>query len=394
MLDLCPLCTATLPIPFLTRQRTPAMQNALAPSAESARALPTADLTFACCQRCGFVCNASFEPEQTAYDQHYENSQHHSPSFSRYLDDLVERVACKAPHNAHIVEVGCGKGEFLRRLLKRLGPGARGTGYDPAYEGPLVDLAGQLKFERRFFDETAACERVDIIICRHVIEHVPNPLEMLRAIRSAIGPVGNALVFFETPCIDWILRSGVAWDFFHEHCSLFSKSSLTFAFSASGFAVVAVDQIFGGQYLLIEAYASQQFVPLPAPASTPTLASEFFARCESLLIRWQSLVQTARTDGPVAVWGAGAKGVTFLNILDPDACLIVAAIDINPRKQNMYVPGTGHQCLAPNALTALGIHSALVTNPNYKDEVCSIIQEIAPDCRVIDLMEAASETYS
>ena len=38
-----------------------------------------------------------------------------------------------------------------------------------------------------------------------------------------------------------------------------------------------------------------------------------------------------------AIWGAGAKGFTFLNILDKNASLIKYVVDINPKKQNKYI---------------------------------------------------------
>ena len=41
--------------------------------------------------------------------------------------------------------------------------------------------------------------------------------------------------------------------------------------------------------------------------------------------------------GSFAVWGAGAKGSTFLNLLDKERKAVKYVIDINPAKQNKFI---------------------------------------------------------
>ena len=52
------------------------------------------------------------------------------------------------------------------------------------------------------------------------------------------------------------------------------------------------------------------------------------------------------------VWGAGSKGVTFLNVLKSDGA-IDYLVDINPYKQGLYVPGTGQQVVSPDMLAEI-----------------------------------------
>src|SRR5213078_3046347 len=92
----------------------------------------------------------------------------------------------------------------------------------------------------------------DVVVCRHVIEHIPRPLDLLRAVRQAVAARPHARVCFETPCVEWVLRNQVVWDFFYEHCSLFSAASLATAFRAAGFEVTDVRHVFHGQYLWLE----------------------------------------------------------------------------------------------------------------------------------------------
>ncbi|MBY0460054.1 MAG: methyltransferase domain-containing protein, partial [Gemmataceae bacterium] len=250
--DLCPVCDAPAPPPFLVRRGVPVHQNVLFDTAAAARAMPRGDLDMRACGACGFVFNAAFDPGLVDYGPSYENSQDCSPAFNSHLDALADHLVLDRGIRAgRVVEVGCGKGVFLRKLLSHPANACTAVGFDPSYLGPLEILDGRARFVRDFYGPETAVP-ADAVICRHVIEHVPDPVALLRTVRAAIGASGATRVFFETPCVAWILRNGVAWDFFYEHCSLFTAHSLSLAFERAGFAVVGVRHVFGGQYLWLE----------------------------------------------------------------------------------------------------------------------------------------------
>ena len=135
-----------------------------------------------------------------------------------------------------VIEVGCGKGDFLRQLCKE--GRNRGIGFDPTYVGPETIEGGAVQFVRDFYDSQQTQYAPDFVCCRHVIEHVQSPLEMLRAVRQAIGDRLNSTVFFETPALPWTLNSLAFWDLFYEHCSYFTAESLAWAFEQTGFHVL------------------------------------------------------------------------------------------------------------------------------------------------------------
>ena len=73
--------------------------------------------------------------------------------------------------------------------------------------------------------------------------------------------------------------------------------------------------------------------------------------------------------GKVAVWGAGAKGVTFTNTVDPDGTLVHCVIDINTKKQGGFLPVTAHPIVSPVDAKARGVKSVVIMNPNYRQEI-------------------------
>ena len=62
------------------------------------------------------------------------------------------------------------------------------------------------------------------------------------------------------------------------------------------------------------------------------------------LEEWRRKLDRLREQGRSAVvWGAGSKGVTFLNAVQADD-LIRYVVDLNPRKQGRFVAGAGRSC--------------------------------------------------
>src|SRR5258708_30383025 len=249
----CPVCGAQA-VPFLEQEAVPVHQHLVYEERQAAVQIPRGRLTLCVCQSCEFVFNSSFDENKLHYSRQYDNTQLASTFFQSYINDLVHHLVFERHvQNARIVEVGCGKGAFLRALIAAEDAHNTGIGFDPSYVGAEIDLQGRLRFERRLYDESCSDTPADVIICRHVIEHLADPVRLLRTIRAALVNSPQARLFFETPDLEWILRRQVIWDLFYEHCSYFTRESLTTAFERAGFSVETVVPQFGGQYLWLEA---------------------------------------------------------------------------------------------------------------------------------------------
>lgn len=366
----CPVCTSNTAHEFFQRITVPVHQNLVLSTRNDALRVTQGDLVLVVCADCGFVFNKAFDGGKLSYGADYDNTQSHSPYFARYMAELAEHlVRDGGVTNSRIVEVGCGKGIFLRMLVDNSDYGNSGIGFDPAYVGPMSDLDGRLRFERRFYDEACADVPADVVVCRHVIEHVPEPVELLHAVRKALRNAISPRIFFETPCVEWILRNQVIWDFFYEHCSLFTASSLSTAFERAGFVVKDVHHVFGGQYLWLEAGLAHGAINIHKNAGgVPQLAEQFRISEERLRREWRTRIEQLKGKGKVAVWGAGAKGTTFVHMVDPENTLIDCLVDLNPNKQGKFVPGTGHSIVGIDELKKRGIYAAILMNPNYREE--------------------------
>ncbi len=355
--------------PFLIRAGVPVHQNLPQPTRDAALAVPRGDLELVACGGCGLVWNRAFDPSLTAYGAGYDNDQGFSGAFSEHTRALVESLRTEGGSRDRIVEIGCGNGSFLRAVCASTG--ASGLGLDPSYRGPDEVDGGRVRFRREKLAGVAAMPdrgRANVILCRHVIEHIDRPLDLLVVARELLGPDGVAC--FETPDVVPILDGVVLYDFFYEHCSYFTPGALTFAFERAGFDDVRVDHVFGGQYMFARARRAEPSARTAAEGGrVPELARRYRARERARVEHVRARLDALAARGPVAVWGAGAKGVTFAGLFDPRAERLAGLVDINPRKQGMFVPGTGHPIFGPGELTARHITDVVVMNPVYLDEV-------------------------
>jgi hypothetical protein len=86
----------------------------------------------------------------------------------------------------------------------------------------------------------------------------------------------------------------------------------------------------------------------------------------------------------VALWGAGAKGVTFANLIDSERQDLDCIVDLNPEKQGHYVPGTGHPIVSYRDLCERGVTAAILMNPNYRQENLALLQDAHANVRLIE----------
>jgi 2-polyprenyl-3-methyl-5-hydroxy-6-metoxy-1,4-benzoquinol methylase len=385
-----PICPDSDIVPLIEMIDVPVHCNVLWPTREAALAAPRGDIRLTYLPACGHTFNTAFDPSLMEYTQEYENSLHFSPRFQEYATALAEGLIEKYDlRGKDVVEIGAGKGDFLI-MLAGMG-GNRGWGYDPSYEPEPGYVAPNVTFVQDFYTEKYLDQRADLIVCRHVLEHIPDPDAFIDQVRRAVGDQ-KSVVFFEVPNALWTLRHGGIWDVIYEHCSYFSPASLAHLFQRQGFRVLAVNEVFGGQFLTIEAEPLEtEFLPRNSvsnadPADLSALqedARAFAVSYDAKRNKWRArLNELAAAGKRGVVWGAGSKGVTFLNAMGAGD-EIAAVVDINPRKQGKFVAGTGQRIVAPAELAALRPDFVIIMNANYREEIGRMLAEAGVSAQIM-----------
>jgi SAM-dependent methyltransferase len=378
----CPLCESGRLDPFLRIDEIPVMTTELWDDAGAAIAAPRGDLVLAICDRCAAIRNIAFDPDVVEYTGDYENSQLFSGAFHAYAEELARRLVDEFDlESGTVVELGAGKGEFLQMLCDA--GCRRAIGFDPSYQGEVDDgpLADRIVMHRRLFraDDNVAA---DLAVSRHVLEHLDEPLDVLRTIREGLGPSGGAL-YVEVPDARYVLTEEGMWDLIYPHVTYFGPVALKHLLARAGFGSIRCRRAFGEQFLsaiaLPAADDDSLVIDAVAVADARAAAHRFAERFEQMTAGWRALLDKGdRT----ALWGAGAKGVTFLNALASGGG-IDAVVDINPRKQGRFLPGTGHQVIEPEALRAFQPERVILMNPMYQAEVGRALAELDVRAEVV-----------
>jgi hypothetical protein len=173
-------------------------------------------------------------------------------------------------------------------------------------------------------------------------------------------------IYIEVPCFDWVVANNAFYDIFYEHVNYFTLDALTNAFTTN----IEAGRFFGGQYLYFLANLSAFNSP-----------RHFGGRCFEILDLAKYLRPLLGRRGnqarDVFVWGAGAKGVTFSNLLDRIGIPIQAIIDINPAKQQRFCGGSGLPIISPAvALREIAGADVFVMNPVYLAEIRALVANV------------------
>jgi SAM-dependent methyltransferase len=378
----CPNCGESRVEAFYEVQNIPVHSVLLMPTRESALVYPRRDLRLGFCPGCGFVSNMIFDPALHEYSTSYEETQAFSPTFNAFAKSLAQRwVEQYNLQGKSVLEIGCGKGEFLV-LLVELGMG-RGIGIDPAFvpERLRTPRVSRLEFIQDFYSEKYARLQTDVICCRHTLEHIASTGDFMRMLRRTIGNRLDKLILFELPDVFRILKEAAFWDIYYEHCSYFTTGSLARLFRQTGFDLLELKVEYDNQYIVIAGKPAT----LPTNSSFPGEAdleavtnevAQFPKRFDRLKTHWLSTVNGLRAEGKkVVIWGGGSKAVSFLTTLGLTR-EIDYVVDINPYKHGKFIPGTGHAVKSPDTLKNYRPDCVILMNPVYLNEVGEMLAKM------------------
>lgn len=332
----------------------PVLQNRVFDTREDALNCPVGDVILNQNTSSGIVSNSAFQNELLTYDSNYQNEQSHSKIFQEHFRNIFHLIKTYAT-GKRVIEIGCGKGAFLDFLR---GQGIDAIGMDPAYEGESPFI------QKCIFDPSANMHG-DLIILRHVLEHIPETMQFLQNIMIANDRQG--LIYIEVPCLDWISSHKTWFDVFYEHVNYFRKSDFNRLFGS----VIASGNVFNGQYL----YAIAELSTLRSTENLPkadlfSFPADFLDGIGRIAGRARSFDARQRI-----VWGAASKGALFaLHLKQKYAMEFDFAIDINPAKQNKFLPGSALEILGYSAARERLKDDAVIfiMNSNYSAEIREI----------------------
>lgn len=354
----CPSITPTFRVPKHNLVRYTSRESAL--NAESRQ------VRYHCCPLCAFVFNSLFDPVGMYDGVDYESGRSNSSVFSRYLSEAVAQVAAAfCSSGMRVVEVGCGDGQFLTELAQTVKIEAHG--FDPSAPSESNSL---VHFHRELISSLDKINP-DLFILRHVLEHIPAPVQLLKDLLENKKPD----IYLEIPSFGWIARRRQFLAISNEHCSYFGPASLKCLIEKLGYEKFSIKSSFEEEYL--QGFLGTQIdnAITSFDASIEFQENVNFGRHVSKIIDFAH-DELKRNGDSLVVWGAGGKGTLLLNLLEISSEQIKFVVDGNPRRHGTYLPVCGQQVIAANQLVEIAPEKIILTNSAYQDEIRATLNEL------------------
>jgi novobiocin biosynthesis protein NovU len=329
------------------------------------------------CQACGLVQLLDVLPDEFYGDYRYTPS--HAGGFQEYIQGLAGELHTRL-RPATALEIGSSDGALIGALAAL---GTRVVGFEPSAElAASANRRGVLTLPLYFSRQTLAelpptLRAVDLVVVRHVMEHLDDFSDVLGAVDQVLAPGGTFVV--EVPYLGNIVEEEQYYAFFNEHISYFSLGTMRRLLARHGFTVTAARKVFPeGGSLLVEASRSSGAAPaLAAPgfeddeslSGLPRL-QRFADRLEGFRQDLRAFVATARREGRrLCAWGAGQRGVSLLNICGLEPADIECVVDVNPAYHHLHTPGSRIPIVPPDEIYRRRPDGIIVFATGYLDSI-------------------------
>ena len=387
--------------PLMTLDDMPASAQNIPAASELAEDHPLS-LTLCQCPSCGLV---QFDTEPVDYYRDVIRAGGGTRTMTRLRHEEYARLlTAMQEHHIHgrrIVEVGCGRGEFLRmwQNLAEDPEGAAALARDQArdplsgqpnaaplhlvgleHKPSLVEEANAVADKKYRVYEGFATGDVrypegpfDAFVQFNFLEHQPDPCDMLRNIGRNLKP--QALGLITVPSFEYILRYNGYYELLRDHIANYTEFTLQKLLQDCGFELLSMDLVNRDTIEAIvrkadpdelsELHYSGRLIDVSA------LRDSYDRLSASVNAHIDHLSESHRT---MAIWGASHQGFTLAATTKLGG-RVEYIIDSAPFKQGRFSPASHIPIVAPDYAVAHPVDEILIVAPGYTDEIAGIIRE-------------------
>ena len=407
--------------PLMTLDDMPASAQNIPAASELAEDHPLS-LTLCQCPSCGLV---QFDTEPVDYYRDVIRAGGGTRTMTRLRHEEYARLlTAMQEHHLHgrrIVEVGCGRGEFLR-MWQNLAEDPEGAAAlardqerDPLSGQPnaaplhlvglehkpsLVEEANAVADKKYRVYEGFATGDVrypegpfDAFVQFNFLEHQPDPCDMLRNIGRNLKP--QALGLITVPSFEYILRYNGYYELLRDHIANYTEFTLQKLLQDCGFELLSMDLVNRDTIEAIvrkadpdelsELHYSGRLIDVSA------LRDSYDRLSASVNAHIDHLSESRRT---MAIWGASHQGFTLAATTKLGG-RVEYIIDSAPFKQGRFSPASHIPIVAPDYAVAHPVDEILIVAPGYTDEIAGIIRErFDENVRILVLRTDRIEEYN
>jgi SAM-dependent methyltransferase len=384
MTSSCRFCAAPLELVFADLGMSPLANSYL--TATQANAMePFYPLRAYVCSSCFLVQLEAFQtPDhiftEYAYFSSYSTSWlEHS---RRYVEQMVQRFGLDA--RSQVVELASNDGYLLQYFRERSVPV---LGIEPAANVAQVAVRAGIPTLVEFFGREVARTIVadsaaDLLLGNNVLAHVPDLNDFVAGMKILLKPGG--VITMEFPHLMRLIEENQFDTIYHEHFSYFSFLTARRVFEAHGLKLFDVEELttHGGSLRIYAAHAEDGGKPESDRAAELAdrerhagyeaiemylgYARRVAAEKRAIL---SFLIELKRDGRSIAGYGAPAKGNTLLNFCGIGTDFVDYTVDLNPHKQDHFLPGSHIPIRSPEMLRATRPDVVLILPWNLREEI-------------------------
>jgi 2-polyprenyl-3-methyl-5-hydroxy-6-metoxy-1,4-benzoquinol methylase len=338
------------------------------------------------CEICYLVQLDEFESPKNIFTN-YAYFSSYSETWLKHCQEYTNQVISrfKINHNKKVIEIASNDGYLLKYFKEEKIPV---LGIEPAENVAQVAESSGIPTVKSFFNSELAQnlqaenKQADLLICNNVLAHVPNLNDFIAGLKILLKPEG--VITLEFPSLSKLIEQNQFDTIYHEHFSYFSCLTVEKIFLHHGLTLFDIDELntHGGSFRIYVQHQESTGNPISENVSRvkrmeknkglDKLSSylNFKKQVEKTKHQLYSFLTEKKKQGKViAAYGAPAKGNTLLNYCNIGTDLIDYTVDLNPGKQDHFLPGTHIPIFHPDKIKDTKPDYLLILPWNIKSEI-------------------------
>ena len=262
-------------------------------------------------------------------------------------------------HTQNVLEIGCGKGEYLD-LLRQSGA-QRVFGLESAESSVRHASLRALKVRQGYLSADFSNPwpfKFDAFAIFSFLEHWPDLKGSLHKLHALLNDGAPGLI--EVPNFDFIIQNGLYSEFTTDHIFYFDKNTLRTVLELCGFEVQSVESIWH-DYILSARVKKRSRLD----------ANDFKTKQADMVAQLCSFTGQFKPQ-EVVVWGAGHQALAVIALAKLQD-QVSHVIDSAEFKQNKYTPASHLLIKPPASLLQDKPQAIVIMAAAYSDEVATTI---------------------
>jgi SAM-dependent methyltransferase len=377
----CRFCNSELTTVFADLNMAPIVNNYVKPENRFREEVFYPLITYVC-DNCKLVQTLDFNPSEQTFTPDYAYFSSYSTSWLEHCRKYVEMICKKLSLNEHskVMEIASNDGYMLQYFKEKNIPL---LGIEPSKSVADAAMAKEIDTVIDFFGLKLAktLEKADLICMCNVLAHVPDINDFTAGIKEALKEKGTVTIEF--PHLLNMMKYNQFDTIYLEHYSYLSLIFIEKLFNHNGLKLYDVEEIptHGGSLRVYGCHANDNKEININVSNVLKNEKEYGLDKIESYIRFEENIKAAKRallsllidiknqGKTVVAYGAAAKGNTLFNYCGISYDFIDYSVDLNPNKQNTFLPGCHIPVKHPDEIKKTKPDYILITPWNIKDEI-------------------------